>query len=178
MIAAIAPCAAPVAIRGTPLAARRSLRSAARPAFRLAPRANFEEKRGSSSSADDRVAQKDSVNPLHWTRTQEVSNGRAAIAGLFFAFLSERLTGFATAEQLFGSSANAPWAKPAFFAVVLLFIAITGTERAATDRQPISGNPQTSPFSPEFRLNAGRAAMVGFAALLVWESVFKTALFG
>lgn len=69
---------------------------------------------------------------MHWTRTQEVSNGRAAIAGLIAAFISERATGFATADQLLGSSAMAPWAKPAFFAVVLTFIAITFTGEASS----------------------------------------------
>jgi hypothetical protein len=73
------------------------------------------------------VAVVQDINPLHWTRTQEVSNGRAAIAGLIAAFISERATGFATVDQLLGSSADAPWAKPAFFAVVLTFIAITGS---------------------------------------------------
>jgi hypothetical protein len=50
-------------------------------------------------------------------------------------------------------------------------------ERTATGREPISGNPQASPFSPELRLNAGRAAMVGFVALLAYEKLSGSGLF-
>lgn len=50
-------------------------------------------------------------------------------------------------------------------------------ERGTTGKQPISGDPELSPFSPELRLNAGRAAMVGFSALLVWEKLYGTAFF-
>lgn len=50
-------------------------------------------------------------------------------------------------------------------------------ERGATGKPPISGDPELSPFPPELRLNAGRAAMVGFAALLVFEKLSGTAVF-
>jgi hypothetical protein len=66
------------------------------------------------------------INPGGWTRTQEVSNGRAAIAGLIAAFIAEKSVHTSAFDQLFGSAGGAPWAKPLFFVVVGTFIAITG----------------------------------------------------
>jgi hypothetical protein len=129
------------------------------------------------SSANDKQAGNMDINPAQWTRTQEVSNGRAAIAGLIAAFISEKVSGYPAAEQLLGSSGIAPWAKPLFLLTVITFIAVTAGERKATGNQPISGNPGSSPFTPELRLNAGRAAMVGFAALIVYEKLNGVGLF-
>jgi hypothetical protein len=50
-------------------------------------------------------------------------------------------------------------------------------ERGITGRPPISGNPKVSPIGPEIRLNAGRAAMIGFVALLAYEKLSGSALF-
>jgi hypothetical protein len=72
------------------------------------------------------LATSQAINPGGWTRTQEVSNGRAAIAGLIAAFVAERAVGTSAFDQLFGAAGGAPWAKPAFFIVVATFIAITG----------------------------------------------------
>lgn len=67
------------------------------------------------------------INPGGWTRTQEVSNGRAAIAGLVAAFIAEKTVHTSAFDQLFGAAGGAPWAKPLFFAVVAVFIGITAT---------------------------------------------------
>ncbi|KAL4853205.1 Receptor-like protein 50 [Chlorella vulgaris] len=161
-------CGTPFAFRGAQIV-RSSRTTAARPAARLIVRAGpvkNDPPRNDGSSADDRLAKDPAINPGGWTRTQEVSNGRAAIAGLIAAFIAEKSVHTSAFDQLFGSAGGAPWAKPLFFVVVGTFIAITGAELKATGNQPISGNPQASPFSPEVRLNAGRAAMVGFAALM------------
>jgi hypothetical protein len=173
MMATIAPTCTATSFRSTLAVRSSSSRATARPAARLIVRAGpikNDPPRNDGSSADDRLAKDGTINPAGWTRTQEVSNGRAAIAGLVAAFLAERAVGTSAFDQLFGSSPGAPWAKPLFFIVVGTFIAITGAERKVSGNQPISGNPETSPLSPELRLNAGRAAMVGFAVLMVWEA--------
>ncbi|KAL4852648.1 Carotene biosynthesis-related protein CBR [Chlorella vulgaris] len=160
---------------------RGSRTTVARPAARLIVRAGpvkNDPPRNDGSSADDRLAKDPAINPGGWTRTQEVSNGRAAIAGLVAAFIAEKTVHTSAFDQLFGAAGGAPWAKPLFFAVVAVFIGITATERKATGNQPISGNPDSSPFSPELRLNAGRAAMVGFSALMVWEATQGRPFFG
>ncbi len=72
------------------------------------------------------------INPGGWTRTQEVSNGRAAIAGLVAAFIAEKTVHTSAFDQLFGAAGGAPWAKPLFFAVVAVFIGITATGVLAT----------------------------------------------
>ncbi|KAI3434366.1 hypothetical protein D9Q98_002446 [Chlorella vulgaris] len=177
-MAAIAPTC--TAFRGAQIV-RSSRTTAARPAARLIVRAGpvkNDPPRNDGSSADDRLAKDPAINPGGWTRTQEVSNGRAAIAGLVAAFIAEKTVHTSAFDQLFGAAGGAPWAKPLFFAVVAVFIGITATERKATGNQPISGNPDSSPFSPELRLNAGRAAMIGFSALMVWEATQGRPFFG
>ncbi len=46
------------------------------------------------------------INPLGWTRIQEVSNGRAALAGLVAAAVTESTSHISTFDQLFGRYAG------------------------------------------------------------------------
>jgi len=120
-------------------------------------------------STNDEKAYDLGINPLGWTRTQEVSNGRAALAGIVAAVASEVITHTSTLNQLFGGSANTPLARPLFAVVVLGFIFKTVTERSSTGRPPLTGNPNIPTDQAASALNLGRFAMVAFSAILLLE---------
>eukprot|EP00898_Chlorokybus_atmophyticus_P005496 jgi/Chlat1/5948/Chrsp4S06419 len=99
-------------------------------------------------------------------------NGRAAMIGFVIALGVEVFTRASVFEQLSSSS----WARWAFFAVIGLatLSTLVPPGRGVGDREAERDAPQ--PFKPGREIVNGRAAMIGFAALLIVEALKGGAL--
>ncbi|CAM6099897.1 unnamed protein product [Calypogeia fissa] len=102
----------------------------------------------------------------------ETINGRLAMVGMTWAFAAEVLTGLSVTQQTVGST-GLIW----FLAVVPLFIWASFVPIFGWNESPDSRS--FGPFNARAERWNGRAAMIGFVALLVTENfLLKGPLFG
>nr|AFD61609.1 putative early light-inducible protein 3 [Ulva linza] len=105
-------------------------------------------------------------------RTQELVNGRAAQLGIIFAAVSELATDQTIMQQLSDPNSNS---QAYFIATAFLATAATFIPRFVGGEQP--EDREQSVWTATAELANGRAAMIGFAALLGYEYVTKTPFF-
>lgn len=102
----------------------------------------------------------------------ETINGRLAMVGITWAFIAEVTTGLSVAQQTLGST-GLIW----FLGVVPLFIWASFVPIFGWNESPDSR--QFGPFNAKAERWNGRAAMIGFAALLITENFIANGpLFG
>lgn len=101
----------------------------------------------------------------------EVINGRAAMLGIVTAYLVEASTGESVIQQI----ARHPAASLEFLVVVALVT--LGSMVPVYKNLEGSKVAAGSPFQPKSEEINGRAAMIGFAALLITEAIKGSAVF-
>jgi hypothetical protein len=99
-------------------------------------------------------------------------NGRAAQLGFIAAAISEYSTKQSIWQQL-----NDPASKSTeiFLAIIVISIVSTFIPRFGAGEQP--EDRETGPWTVTAELANGRAAMVGFTLLLVWECIKQQPFF-
>ena len=105
------------------------------------------------------------TDAMAFSAAPEIINGRLAMLGFVATFFAELASGKSTGEQ-FASHPIGILFHWALFAVASLIPIVLGSKKEAF-----------GPLTPEVELLNGRAAMIGFALLLVLEGSSGSALF-
>ena len=112
----------------------------------------------------------------------EAINGRGAMLGVLFAIGAELATGQSVWSQLFGVLVDDEYVEKGhalsdigFFAVVVITTMASLYPRLLAEEKPDARS--FGPFTPAAEALNGRAAMLGFLALLVVEGKMGHALF-
>eukprot|EP00798_Chlamydomonas_sp_ICE-L_P016508 gene16508-biopygen25447 len=98
-------------------------------------------------------------------KAPEITNGRLAMLGFIAALGAELATG----ESVFAQLQDAPIFIPATFALFIVASIIPMNKNKKAE--------SVGPLTPDAELVNGRAAMIGFAALLAIEAIKGDALF-
>ena len=105
------------------------------------------------------------TDAMAFSAAPEIINGRLAMLGFVATFFAELASGKSTGEQ-FASHPIGILFHWALFAVASLIPVVLGSKKEAF-----------GPLTPEVELLNGRAAMIGFALLIVIEGLKGSALF-
>merc|ERR1719331_2087803 len=105
------------------------------------------------------------TDAMAFSAAPEIINGRLAMLGFVATFFAELASGKSTGEQ-FASHPIGILFHWALFAVASLIPIVLGSKKEAF-----------GPLTPEVELLNGRAAMIGFALLIVIEGLKGSALF-
>lgn len=114
--------------------------------------------------------------------TNEAINGRAAMIGIFAAFISELITSKPVYQQLAGVFyGSEPVERPiglaflGFGFVVAILTLATVIPKQVSNENP--ENDEVGPFTAKAELWNGRAAQIGFLSLVIIEVIKGSAIF-
>jgi hypothetical protein len=112
----------------------------------------------------------------------ELINGRAAMLGVIAAAVSEAMTGQTVWSQVAGKYVGGQSVEPAhgmsvfyFFAIVVIFTMATLAPKLFKNEQP--EDREFGPWRASAEMLNGRAAMLGFASLVIIEYFKQSPIF-